>query len=166
MLRRSVVLAGALALGAGVGCAPQPAPPDTAGAKASLQDTDARYGKAIKEKDKDAFLAFYAADAVMCPPGLGTLTGHAAIGGFMDTVLADPAFAVNIAAATVEVSTDGTLGTTYATGQVTLTGPDGKPATENIRDLHVWRRQPDGSWKLAIDVWNAEAAPAAEPKEE
>jgi uncharacterized protein (TIGR02246 family) len=130
-----------------------------------LSETAARYGEAVAAQDKDAFLAFYASDAVMYPPGAASLTGLPAIGEFVGAAFGDAAFEGNLDPPTVEVSADGTLGTTFGTGEITLTGPDGKPVTERIRDLHVWRRQADGSWKLAIDVWNAEPEPAAQPME-
>ena len=54
------------------------------------------------------------------------------------------------------------MGYTLNAADLSYTGPDGKPLTEHLRDFHLWRKQPDGSWKLSIDIWNAEppAAPA------
>jgi len=31
----------------------------------------------------------------------------------------------------------------------------GKAATDTVKYVVVWKRQPDGSWKLAADIWNS-----------
>jgi ketosteroid isomerase-like protein len=41
----------------------------------------------------------------------------------------------------------------------------GAPTTETIKGMHVYRRQADGSWKIAQDVWNTDApSPSATPR--
>jgi uncharacterized protein (TIGR02246 family) len=129
-------------------------------ARASLRDADANYGKVGTAKNKEAFMALYTADAVAYPPGEATVSGSTGISTFIDAIFKDPAFVGRFDPAIVDVSADGTMGTTLAHAEVTTTGPDGKPVTERLRDFHVWRRQPDGSWKITVDIWNAEAAPA------
>jgi ketosteroid isomerase-like protein len=98
----------------------------------------------------------------MYPPAAATVTGLEAIGNFVDGFLRDPAFTAAFRPLVVDVSTDGTMGFTLNAAELSYTGPDGKPLTEHLRDFHLWRKQPDGSWKLSIDIWNAEppAAPA------
>ena len=36
--------------------------------------------------------------------------------------------------------------------EVTMTGPDGQRAKMNGQSVEVARRQPDGSWRFAIDM--------------
>jgi ketosteroid isomerase-like protein len=143
-----------------IGCVRQSAP-DLEAARASLRETDALYGKAGMAKNEAEFLAFYASDAVAYPPGASAVIGHDNISAFLGAVFKDTAFAATFQPAAVEVSADGSMGTTLAIADITTTGPDGKPVTEHVRDFHVWRRQPDGSWKLSVDIWNAEPSPAA-----
>jgi ketosteroid isomerase-like protein len=162
MLRRSCLLVGPFLLSL-IGCAPQAAAPDLEQARASLREADALYGKAGSTKSQADFVAFYATDAVVYPPGAAAVSGLPAISAFLDGFFKDPAFAANFQPAVVDVSADGSMGTTLSIADITITGPDGKPATEHIRDFHVWRRQQDGSWKLWVDIWNAEPVPAAAP---
>ena len=35
----------------------------------------------------------------------------------------------------------------------------GEAVTETFKGIHVYRRQADGSWKIAQDAWNMDAAP-------
>jgi len=84
------------------------------------------------------------------------VSGMPAIREFVAGFIADPAFAVTFRPISLEVSQDGTMGYTLSSGELTYTGPEGTPVTERLRDFHVWRKQADGSWKIAVDIWNAE----------
>jgi ketosteroid isomerase-like protein len=46
---------------------------------------------------------------------------------------------------------------------MTMTGPDKKPATERGHYVAVWRKQADGTWKVAVDAPSSDApeAPSA-----
>lgn len=136
---------------------------DTEGARTALRQADSAYSRAGVAKDRATFVALYAPDAVMYPPGEETVTGIDAIGKFLDGPFADTSFTAVFHPMTVDVSTDGTLGYTLNAAQLSSRATDGKRTTERARDFHVWRKQPDGSWKLVIDIWNAEP-PAAPPK--
>jgi ketosteroid isomerase-like protein len=96
----------------------------------------------------------------MYPPAEPTVTGADAIGTYVDGFFSDTAFAVVFRPMDIQVSDDGTLGYTLNSADLSFTGPDGRLVTEHIRDFHVWRRQADGSWRLAIDIWNIEPASA------
>ena len=48
----------------------------------------------------------------------------------------------------------GDLGYTFGTYSRTFTGPDGAENRQAGRYLSVWRRQPDGSWKVVADTGN------------
>ena len=41
-----------------------------------------------------------------------------------------------------------------ADNAVTLPGPAGQAVTTLGRALTVWRREPGGEWRCAIDIWN------------
>lgn len=36
-----------------------------------------------------------------------------------------------------------------------MSSPEGKPVVEHNKAVAVWRKEPDGSWKCAVDIWNA-----------
>jgi uncharacterized protein (TIGR02246 family) len=161
-MRGSLLIA---ALGSALAaCTSQPAV-DIEAARAALRDADSRYSQAAVGKDRAAFVAFYAPDAVMYPPGEATVSGLDGIGKLADTFWRDPAFAGSFRPIAVEVANDGTMGYTLNAAELTVTGPDGKPTTERLRDFHIWRRQPDGSWKLTVDIWNAEPSAAGAAKD-
>jgi len=55
---------------------------------------------------------------------------------------------------TVAISAGGDMGYTLADVALSIAGPDGAPVEQRYRDFHVWRKQ-DGTWKLAVDIWNS-----------
>jgi uncharacterized protein (TIGR02246 family) len=145
----------------GSACQPQATPPDLEAIKGALATADRQYVETTTAKNLDAFVGFYAADGAMYPPGAPVAIGHEAIRAVANSFFQDSAFTGTFHPGTVEVSADGTMGYTFSTADLTITGPDGKPMQERVRDFHLWRRQADGSWKIVLDIWNAE--PPATP---
>jgi len=50
------------------------------------------------------------------------------------------------------------------TNETTLNGPDGKPMTIPGRAIAVWRKDADGQWRCAVDIWNEPPTTAAAPR--
>jgi ketosteroid isomerase-like protein len=40
--------------------------------------------------------------------------------------------------------------------QITVNDSLGNPITEKNKGVTIWKKQPDGSWKNVVDIWNAE----------
>ena len=50
-------------------------------------------------------------------------------------------------------------------GELTLTPrKGGKPLQDKFKGIHIYHRQPDGSWRITDDIWNSNAPPAAAAK--
>lgn len=154
-LGRTFVLVGAVAL---VACAQPPAPapsapPDTRAAdEATLRTLIKDWAASAQAKDAAKFVSFYADDAVVMMAGAPDIRGIAAIREGIPAMMQDPAFALSFEPDSVVVSRSGDLA--YETGPytMTMTGPDKKPATEKGHYVAIWRRQADGSWKVAVDA--------------
>jgi len=43
-----------------------------------------------------------------------------------------------------------------------MNDPQGNPISERVRDIHIWKKEPDGKWRVVIDIWNSEL-PIASP---
>ena len=65
-----------------------------------------------------------------------------------------PGFSISWKTATVTVSSGGDMAYTTGTNRVTFNTPDGKPMAIDGKAVVVWRRQKDGAWKCAVDIWN------------
>jgi len=108
----------------------------------------AAFEAAFNALDADALIATYTPDATLIPTPGTTAVGHAAIRAALTQFLA---LKGTMRIRTVFVIESGD--TALARGQWTLdgTGPDGKPVHLESSNVEVMRRQPDGSWLVAID---------------
>lgn len=151
-----------------IGCsqapAPAPAPPDTRAAdEKTIRDGEAQWTKDFAAKDMDKIVAHYADNASVLMPNVPMMNGKDAIRAGLKDAVADPKFSLDLATAKVEVST-GDLA--YSQGTYTFTGTDPKSKkvmTEKGKYVEVYKKQPDGSWKVVEDINNADA-PAAPVK--
>jgi ketosteroid isomerase-like protein len=39
--------------------------------------------------------------------------------------------------------------------QITVNDSLGKPIVQKNKGVTIWKKQPDGSWKNIVDMWNA-----------
>jgi len=51
---------------------------------------------------------------------------------------------------------DGKLAYMFSRNAVTMNAPAGTPATIEGRAVTIWRRESDGEWRCAVDIWNSE----------
>lgn len=83
--------------------------------------------------------------------------GRASAKKVWETLLADKTFSISWKPVHVEVSKSGEMGFTAGTYEDTFTGPDGKVVHEKGKYLCNWKKQKDGTWKAAHDMWNSDA---------
>lgn len=150
-------------LGAVVACAPRPAPVDTSADVAAIKAAQDHEIAAVASGDMDSTLAVYTADVVMMAPDQPALTGADALRTFMTAMAKD--FTVSGRYTSSDVQVAGDWGISRYVGELTMTpkAAGGKPVTEAIKGIHIFQRQPDGSWKIAQDVWNMDAPASAPP---
>lgn len=138
----------------GVACAVPPAA-DSSQALAGLRETEARYLAAVTSKDIEAFMTFYAANAVMYPPNAPSAIGTDAIRAFATELFGMAGLTVTASSSQVEVGAGGDLGYSHGIVAASMSGPDGTPMAESGPDVHVWKKHDDGTWKIVLDVWNS-----------
>lgn len=132
------------------------APPvDLAKEEAAIRATDAEWLAAAKARDVEKTIAFWSDDAVILQPETPAIVGKAAIRKYVAEAFASPDFSITFSPERVVVAASGDM--TYETGNdvMTFRGPDGKVVTANTRGVVVWRKQADGAWRAAVDIWNA-----------
>ena len=119
------------------------------------------YLAAINANDAAAVLALLTDDAVYLPPNAPAGAGKAAIRPWLEGYFA--AYRTHWEKATRELVAAGDWALEYAAERVTDTPVAGGAAVEDVcKGLIVYRRQPDGTWKVAKDIWNSDR-PAATP---
>jgi ketosteroid isomerase-like protein len=146
-----------------LGCtqAPPPAPPDTRAAdEQAIRSSEVTWVKEFAAKDVDKVVAHYADDASTMGTNAPLATGTAAIRSGVKDGFADPKFMLDFHATKVEVSKGGDLA--YTQGTFTFTGTN--PKTKKVMNekgnyVEVYKKQPDGSWKVVEDISSDDSLP-------
>ena len=146
-------LAGALLL-AGCGTpAPSAAPADTGKVADEVKDGMGKVIAAFNAHDAAGSVAMDAADYVGMLHGTPNVIGPAGDLALTKQQIADPAQKVDAQNAKVDVAASGDMAVWQATYAYTLTDPVKKvPATEHGNWVTIWKKQADGSMKVATSV--------------
>lgn len=163
------VLTGFLA--ATIACAPaadegEPAAGDVVSTEADTEEADmaaidalrGSFAAALSAGDVDGMMANYTEDALQMPPNEAALTGKDAIRARHQAFADQYEFVLENPAAEIVVKGDWAIlrGTYVISGTPKA---DGEPIQGNGKYMVTWRRQPDGSWRAAHEIWNSDNPP-------
>ena len=133
--------------------------PNSSDATTELRNLDAKLGQAIDAKDAAAVAAFYAEDAILMPTAEPIIKGKAAIKEEWKHILAIPAFENESKLGGVQVASAGDLAYTYGSYRSRLMGEDGNLTMEPGKWLTIWKKQPEGGWRIVVDTYNTDIPP-------
>ena len=148
------------------GCAPTqpPAVPDTrAEDEQAIRDGEAAWVKDFAAKDVEKVAAHYADDGTSMIPLMTLMKGRDAIRAGLKEEFSDPNSSLDFHPDKVEVSKSGDMA--YSQGKYAFTSTDPKTKKRMIEHggyVEVYKKQADGSWKVAQDIASQEAPPAPE----
>lgn len=124
--------------------------------RAALLKRDAEWASTASQgRDVDLILSYWTDDATVIAPGLPPFVGKAALRAYVEGSLKIPGFRITWTSTSVEFSPDLQLAYMFSDNAVTMDGPDGAPTTTPGRAVTIWRREEDGQWRCAVDIWNA-----------
>ena len=128
----------------------------------AIRAADAATLKAAQSKKVDAVVANYAEDASWLAPNAPVADGKAAIRTGWSQLIGNSGFKVHWQMNKLEIGPAGDLAYSIYSYQLQLQGPGGKPMTDHGKDLVVWRKQPDRSWRMVAEAFNSDV-PAVTP---
>jgi ketosteroid isomerase-like protein len=117
-----------------------------------LEEAIAAFYAGVEAGEADRVITLFDRDMVMMPDGGETVVGGEVIApGWADGVAAGFRLREVTAVRTVR---SGDLA--YRINQYSWSMPDeaGERTWYRTKNVHIWKRQPDGSWKLQVDIWN------------
>jgi ketosteroid isomerase-like protein len=123
--------------------------------------SDVEWLKAAQAKDVERWLSYYAEDVVVMPPNEPSLVGREANRPRVSEWVANPGFAIHWQTTRLDVSRAGDMAYSLCTYELMFNDPKGKPVTDRGKLVDVWKKQPDGTWKLAVGIWNSDQPAAA-----
>ena len=112
---------------------------------------------ALEGHDIERILSYWTDDAVVLAPGLPRVSGKAALREYVQGSMRIPGFAITWESKDAVLSPDGQLAYLFSRNAVTLNGADGTPMTTYGRAVTIWRRESDGEWRCAVDIWNVKS---------
>ncbi len=123
----------------------------------ALMAVDKAWSESID--DTDAFLSFIADGAHFMPFGAPLAQGDA-IRTTWDGLVSMLGFGLEWQATAAEVAASGDIGYTIGTFELTVE-QDGTTMITQGKYATIWKRQADGSWKVQVDIFNADGPPSA-----
>lgn len=120
-----------------------------------IETIAADFAKAFANQDAEAVSGFYAADATLLPPNALLLKGRAAIRSFVEEMFSSGARSLELT--TLDVLAGGDLEVEVGRFRMAFQPRGVDPFTEDGKYVAVYRRQGDGSLKLAVDTFNSDA---------
>jgi len=124
--------------------------------RTALLALDAEWSKSAA--DVDNFMSFWAPDGTAYPPGMPATTGVDNIRKTFSAMAGTPGFSVMWTASKADVAGTGDIG--YTTGRYEMTMNGAKDAGKYVT---VWKKQPDGVWKVQEDIFNSDMPPMGPP---
>ena len=114
------------------------------------------WSQTIATKDVDKTVSYWADDAFLMQDGQPPLKGKQAIRQMVEESFKIPGFNISWQPQTVEVSDNGDMAYLIENAQVSFNDSTGRIVTINNKAVTIWRKQPDGSWKNAVDISTAD----------
>jgi ketosteroid isomerase-like protein len=115
---------------------------------------------AVAAGDVGAYLAEWADDGVVMPPGQPMVTGKPAIRAWLGSTLEQFDVSVRVTQHECQIGGDWIIDRhSYVITATPKSG--GKALIDHGKAVGIWKRVPDGTWKAYIDCWNSDAPPSS-----
>jgi ketosteroid isomerase-like protein len=117
---------------------------------------------ALNSGSIDANLGAMTDDVVLMPPNEPTIIGAAAMRDWLQRGHEQFKFDIQYTDSQVDIAGDWAI-QRYAIGGSLTPKAGGAPVEARGKGIHIYRRQRDGSWLIAQDIWNDDAAAPPHP---
>lgn len=128
--------------------APAQAPDEAA----VLLQLDRDFDAASARTGAEAWVAYFGEHGAILQPTASPLSGPDALRAAMAPVFATPGSSLRWQPTRAEILIPRALGYTLGRYQRRRTGDDGRPMIQQGTYFTLWRKQADGSWKIAADT--------------
>lgn len=125
-----------------------------------LYDLEARFAKDVAERGGAAFADWFAEDGVALGNGKAPLVGRVAIAKSANWSPKD--YQLTWTPTDASMSPSGDMGYTWGHYEGHSKDANGNPVTISGRYITIWRKQPDGNWKVVLDAGADEPASAGD----
>jgi ketosteroid isomerase-like protein len=125
----------------------------------AIRSAEEKFARADLRRDVPAMMEMYAEDAVVFPPGGEPLSGKPAIMRWMNRLLDSRATVTREEFELQSLDVCGDLA--IESGRMAADEEAGGAIeTTRTQYLAIWKRQPDGSWKIQKNMWSGRRTPS------
>jgi ketosteroid isomerase-like protein len=120
---------------------------------AAIRSASEQFSRFLLAQDFDALVQLYTDDGVFMPPHQPAVNGRSALRSWMAAFPKVTQFALEIG------EIDGREDLAYVRGRYSMTlHPDGAPGpVDDVgKYIEIRKKQPDGSWLMAADIFNSD----------
>lgn len=122
---------------------------------AAIQVTTAALLRAVNGSDLGGVLAVWSEDGVLMPPHHPSVRGQLELEQYFARLFAETRLSFRFTSSRVHVCGDTAFERVEYVATV-LRLAVGEEMHDAGKGLHVYQRQPSGTWKLAMDIWNSD----------
>jgi ketosteroid isomerase-like protein len=124
-----------------------------------LMQLDRDFDKATAEKGVDGWVMYFAPNGSMLGDTSQPTTGIAAIRAEMDPVFKDSSLSLRWHPIKAEMMIPGVLGYTVGRWERLRKNKESKLMKSTGSYTSIWKKQPDGSWKIVLDYGSPDGSP-------
>ena len=132
-------------------------PPSAATAQQQIDSAALEIWDAVARSDAATVLRHYADDAILMGSGAPMVKGKPAVATFLDDLFKQNTFKTAKGRVT-DITVSGDLAVETGTYEMTIVPKNGPEISDRGKYIHVWRRGPDGSWKVTRYIANSDVA--------
>jgi ketosteroid isomerase-like protein len=129
--------------------------PGTAVARQQIDSAAVEIWDAVARSDSATVLRHHAEDAILMGSGAPMVKGKPAVATFLDDLFKQNTFKTAKGRVT-DVTVSGDLAVETGTYEMTIVPKNGPAISDRGKYIHVWRRGPDGAWKVTRYIANSD----------
>ena len=116
-----------------------------------LMEADRAFARATAERGTDGWVSHFAETGTMFRDG-EIVRGNEAIRALMGPAFATEGSGIAWEPTEADIAKSGDLGYTIGRFESTAVGPDGQQSRRTGTYVTIWKKQADGTWKVAVDI--------------
>ena len=122
-----------------------------------LMELSRSWAQAVKDKDVEEMLSYWADDAILMSPNEAAVVGIDSLRAMVERSINIPGFEIYWNPQEAYVSRSGDLGYVIFKNYMTMpVDTMGNTRTVYSKGVEIWKKQEDGSWKNVIDISNSD----------
>jgi ketosteroid isomerase-like protein len=134
-------------------------PARAAGNAEVLLEADRAFDRDTNARAIDGWVDWFAEDGRMFPDGRDVIQGKAAIRELMGPFLSSTGNSLRWEPIAGDIAASGDLGYTFGHSTSLRPNDKGEMTQHYGKYVTIWKKQADGSWKVALDIGNSRPKP-------